>query len=169
MDERTDQCLVRLVLAFRKADTRLVARRILAKTITDIVAFGLPDDQKIHEEFLGQFLPKSLADALIQVEFNFDWAKNVDLVHSQNTYREIEDALAVCFYIANADAELISQFMRIVDTPVRREAWNFIQKLSAKELGAISKQFEETTTIIAQNQRISVIQTLNPPTEGGES
>lgn len=142
-----DISLYRLIIAFRKANTNLMARRINAQSITALKGLEIDKDQL--KKVLEAVVPKDLFDALT-VFANFDIVlgkESSQLVKRQPEYRALDDDLAIAFYIASAEVVVMEALVTVLDTPGRQIAWAFIQTLEEKELTSFASLYMPNSNV----------------------
>jgi predicted RNA-binding Zn-ribbon protein involved in translation (DUF1610 family) len=141
-----DGQVYRLVVAFHKANTNLMARTINAKAIIGLR--GLDLDKASFQKVLDSIIPKDLADTLKFAGFDVTAARELDdLVKTVMEYRKIDEDLSLALYVAAADAEVMERLISVVNTAGLRDAWVFIQSLTEKELQEFCALYGPTANV----------------------
>lgn len=153
-----DMELYRLIVAFRKAGTKQIARLVIAKTLKVIAELDFDSSQQ--EGILADSLPKELVDALNFSGFSLAKARGVAIVKPAREYMTMEDTLRLLLHIASGNPDDLEALFTVITTDERLMAWEFLCSLTAKELEGIYPLFAPDTKL-GWAPRLEAMKALN--------
>ena len=161
-----DVSLYRLIIAFKKANTNLMARKINAQSITALKGLDIDKDQ--IKKVLEAIVPKDLFEALtIFANFDILLGKESDqLVKRQPDYRALDDDLAIAFYIASAEVVVMEALVPVLNTHGRQIAWAFVQTLEEKELTSFAGLYMPNSNVSWGPRRAKIKELKLPKLKG---
>lgn len=166
MEIQFDVSLYRLIIAFRKANTNLMARKINAQSISSLKGLAIDKDQL--KKVLEAIVSKDLFDALTTFA-NFDiliGKESDQLVKRQPDYRALDDDLAIAFYIASAEVVVMEALVQVLDTHGRQIAWAFVQTLEEKELTLFAGLYMPNSNVSWGPRRAKIKELSLPELQG---